>query len=97
MRRPLHQLLIRPLWHILGNYLLTTISTTRPHPLTHLFINDYSIKYRNFLNAVSKVTANDLKRVSKDYFSSLFDPKSVSCAVCCNTSKVDEIRRGLEG
>lgn len=43
------------------------------------------------------VTADDLRRVAREYFSLLFDPDKIACGVCCNTSKVEEIKQGLEG
>lgn len=51
---------------------------------------------RSFLEAVSKVTNEDLKRVRVEYFSKLFNSNEVSCAVCCNTSKMEEIQQELE-
>ncbi len=43
------------------------------------------------------VTAEDLRNSANKYFSSLFDPSKVTCAICCNTSKVNEIKQGFEG
>lgn len=43
------------------------------------------------------VTSDDLRRVAREYFSVLFDPDKIACGVCCNTSKVEEIKQGLEG
>jgi len=42
------------------------------------------------------VTVEDLQRVGKEYFSQMFDPTLTSTAVCCNPSKVTEVRGGLE-
>ncbi len=52
--------------------------------------------YRSLLSDVSKVTVNDLKRVGGAYFSRLFDPSQATTAVCCNPSKVTEVKEGLE-
>ena len=52
--------------------------------------------HRWLLQAVSKVTIDDLQRVGKEYFSRLFDPALTTTAVCCNPSKVTEVKSGLE-
>ena len=47
------------------------------------------------MRAVSTVTIEDLKRVGSQYFSRLFSPTVATCAVCCNPSKVDEVKSEL--
>ncbi|XP_048587317.1 uncharacterized protein C05D11.1 isoform X1 [Nematostella vectensis] len=51
---------------------------------------------RDLLNKVSQVTMSDLERVGQRYLAPLFDPVTSWCAVCCNPSKVDEIKQGLK-
>ena len=58
-------------------------------------IEEYDM-HRWLLKAVSRVTVEDLQRVGKEYFSQMFDPILASTAVCCNPSKVAEVRSGLE-
>ncbi|KAK3733082.1 hypothetical protein QZH41_008418 [Actinostola sp. cb2023] len=51
---------------------------------------------RGLLDGVSNVTMEDLERVGQKYIAPLFDPLTSRCAVCCNPSKVEEIREGLK-
>ncbi len=51
---------------------------------------------RILLSNVAKVTIEDLKRVGEVYFTRLFDPAHTTTAVCCNPSKVTEVKEGLE-
>ena len=51
---------------------------------------------RDLLDKVSKVTIPDLQRVGKQYFSLLLEPPTTSTAICCNPSKVPEVKAGLE-
>ena len=51
---------------------------------------------RKLLTAVSAVSIEDLKRVGELYFSKILDPSLVTTAVCCNPSKVKEVKEGLE-
>ncbi|XP_030845247.1 uncharacterized protein C05D11.1-like [Strongylocentrotus purpuratus] len=52
---------------------------------------------RELLKRISKVTVEDLKRVGEKYFSLLFDPSKAKCALCCQSSKVDEIKEAFKG
>ena len=45
---------------------------------------------------MSRVTIEDLKRVGGLYFSKMLEPSLVTTAVCCNPSKVQEVKEGLE-
>lgn len=38
----------------------------------------------------------DMKRVGSLYFSQLFSSSIATCAICCNPSKVEEVRSELE-
>ncbi|XP_063960885.1 uncharacterized protein C05D11.1-like [Lytechinus pictus] len=51
---------------------------------------------RELLQKISKVTIEDLKRVGQKYFSLLFDPAKANCALCCQSSKVDEIKESFK-
>ena len=51
---------------------------------------------RDFLGAVSSVGKDDLERVSKQYFSSLFDPDKSSCSICCSPGKLQEMKTAFE-
>ena len=51
---------------------------------------------RTLLQAVAAVTVEDVKRVGTLYFSQLFSSSVATCAVCCNPSKVEEVRNELE-
>ena len=46
---------------------------------------------RDLLQKVSKVSIDDMQRVSKKYFKKLFDPLASCSALCCHPSKVEEI------
>ena len=50
---------------------------------------------RTFLQALSTVTIAQIQQVGKKYFEGLFDGGVASCGICCNTSKVEEIKDGL--
>ena len=64
------------------------VYTIASHPPTHT--------HRDLLEAVSKVTIADLQSVGKRYFKLLLEPATTSTAVCCNPSKVTEVKQGLE-
>ena len=51
---------------------------------------------RKLLTAVSSVTIEDLKKVGELYFSKMLELSLVTMAVCCNPSKVQEVKEGLE-
>lgn len=51
---------------------------------------------RKLLEEVIRVTESDLRRVAAKFFCSLFEPSTSCCAVCCNSSKVEEISSGLK-
>lgn len=59
-------------------------------------IVSFLITCRKLLTAVSNVTIEDLKRVGGLYFSKMLEPSLVTTAVCCNPSKVQEVKEGLE-
>ena len=59
-------------------------------------VRTHTHTHRWLLQAVSKVTIDDLQQVGKEYFSRLFDPALTTTAVCCNPSKVTEVKNGLE-
>ncbi len=54
------------------------------------------LSLRKLLSLVAKVTVDDLKRVGGAYFTRLFDHAHTTTAVCCNPSKVAEVKQGLE-
>lgn len=51
---------------------------------------------RNLLKQIYKVTIDDLQYVGTKYLIPLFDPTTSSCAICCHTSKVEEIVTGFK-
>lgn len=53
--------------------------------------------HRELLQAVSKVTIDQLRSVGERYFGKLFSPEYTSIAVCCTVNKVEEIREMLAG
>ena len=63
------------------------------------FINSYRNLPANYqrqqLQQVTSVSGEDLRRVAAKYVPKLFDPSTSRCVVCCNSSKVDEIRQGM--
>lgn len=54
------------------------------------------ILYRKLLLDVSHVTVEDLKRVGKLYFKKLFEPSETTTAISCNSTKIQEVKIGLE-
>ncbi|XP_013400143.1 uncharacterized protein C05D11.1 [Lingula anatina] len=48
---------------------------------------------RQLLQDIAKVSIKDLQRVSKQYFSQLFDQTKSRCAVCCDSAKVEELQK----
>ncbi|XP_070567442.1 uncharacterized protein C05D11.1-like isoform X2 [Ptychodera flava] len=75
----------------------TTVSDTSKESLLHYFRDTDQDYNRNLLQKLSKVSIEDLKAVGEKYFAPLFDPSKARCAVCCNPSKVDEIKEGFKG
>ena len=70
------------------------------HTHTHTYAHTHTslhVLHRELLQAVSKVTIDQLRSVGKRYFSKLFCPEHTSCAVCCTVNKVEEIREMLAG
>ncbi|XP_032814630.1 uncharacterized protein C05D11.1-like [Petromyzon marinus] len=52
---------------------------------------------KTLLGKVARVTAEDLRRVGREYFTRLFDPTHSRCAVVCSPAKVEEISQGFRG
>lgn len=50
---------------------------------------------RTLLEAITKVTESDLKRVGSLYLKPLFSPEKSRCAICCPPSKVEDIVNGF--
>ncbi|XP_077994627.1 uncharacterized protein C05D11.1-like [Glandiceps talaboti] len=75
----------------------TTVSDTSMESMMNYFRRTDKDYNRKLLQRLSKVTINDLKMVGQKYFAPLFDTSKARCAVCCNPSKVEEIREGFKG
>ena len=75
--------------HAIYPHTLTHIQCTRIHAHKHTH-------NRDLLQRVSKVTITDLQSVGNQYFKLLLEPTTTSTAVCCNPTKVTEVKCGLE-
>ena len=76
---------------------MSTLTHTHTHTHTHAHMHAHTHNtHRQLLEKVSKVTTSDLQRVGKQYFRLLLEPTSTTTAVCCNPSKVAEVKAGLE-
>ncbi len=64
--------------------------------VTNIYKSKSPLFVRNLLSLISKVTMEDLKRVGELYFKPLFDVTKSRCAICCQPSKVDEIKVGFK-
>ena len=51
---------------------------------------------RVLLKKIAAVAIDDLHRVGETYVKVLFDASKSKCAICCNPSKVDEIKDAFE-
>lgn len=51
---------------------------------------------RKMLTHIQNVTAQDLLRVLEKYIVPLLDPAQSSCAICCNSAKMDKILQGFK-
>lgn len=69
-----------------------TVSATAEESLLNYFQGTSKDYNRNLLSLIAKVTINDLMRVGEKYFKPLFDVSRSRCAVCCQPSKVEEIK-----
>ena len=47
--------------------------------------------FREMLEKIAMVTIDDLKKIGPMFIAPLFDSSRVRTAVCCNSSKVQEI------
>ncbi|XP_071956159.1 uncharacterized protein C05D11.1-like [Antedon mediterranea] len=74
----------------------TVASTSQESLLSYLrgTNKDYN---RNLLKRIADVKKSDLKRIGEKYIMPLFDTNLSRCAVCCQSSKVDEIKQAFEG
>lgn len=50
---------------------------------------------KTLLEAITKVTESDMKRVGSLYLKPLFSPEKSCCAICCPPSKVEDIVNGF--
>ncbi|CAI8039021.1 Uncharacterized protein C05D11.1 [Geodia barretti] len=73
-----------------------TVAAAANQALLHHLRRVSSSFSKDLLDKVSKVTIPDLQRVGKQYFSLLLEPTTTSTAICCNPSKVPEVKAGLE-
>jgi Zn-dependent M16 (insulinase) family peptidase len=73
-----------------------TVADTADQSLLHHLLCVSPSFSKELLGKVSKVTIPDLQRVGKTFFQLLLEPTTTSTAVCCNPSKVKEVKGGLE-
>ncbi len=48
------------------------------------------------MSQITKVAVADLMRIGEKYMRPLFDSSKSRCAVCCQSSKVDEVKEGFK-
>ncbi|XP_033646112.1 uncharacterized protein C05D11.1-like [Asterias rubens] len=73
----------------------TVASTSKVSLLSYFRGTDQSYN-RNLLSQITKVTVADLMRIGEKYMRPLFDSSKSRCAVCCQSSKVDEVKEGFK-
>uniref|UniRef100_S4REB2 Uncharacterized protein n=1 Tax=Petromyzon marinus TaxID=7757 RepID=S4REB2_PETMA len=75
----------------------TTVSEASLQSLLSSFRKMDNNYILTLLGKVARVTAEDLRRVGREYFTRLFDPTHSRCAVVCSPAKVEEISQGFRG
>ncbi|XP_072172090.1 uncharacterized protein C05D11.1-like [Diadema setosum] len=73
-----------------------TVASTSNESLLNYFRGVGQSYNRELLKKISDVKVADLMRVGETYFRPLFDPSKAKCALCCQPSKVDEIREAFK-
>ncbi|XP_022082849.1 uncharacterized protein C05D11.1-like [Acanthaster planci] len=73
-----------------------TVASTSHESLLSYFRETDQNYNRNLLSHITMVTVEDLMRVGERYMQPLFDSGKSRCAVCCQPSKLDEIKEGFK-
>ncbi|XP_033118146.1 uncharacterized protein C05D11.1-like [Anneissia japonica] len=74
-----------------------TVASTSEESLVSYLRRTNKDYNRNLLKEIAKVKKSDLQRIGDKYIKPLFDNSMSRCAVCCQTSKVDEIKDAFQG